>query len=547
MAREAVADRRPDAFLVRRLSDAAQPELLVDVRRHPVVHAGRADHHRHRADDALHAAGRSRLQVGRDHHARRQFRLADPLSARQRRRDVLPRRLYPHVPRPVLRLLQGAARSAVDPRRHHLSADDGDRLHGLRAGLGPDELLGGDRDHQSVLGHSRHRRIHRHLAVGRLRGRQSDAQPFLLVALPAAVRDRRRGGAACLGAARLGSEQPDRHRAEVGQGYGAVHALCDGQGRLHHCLLLHLLRLVRVLHPELPRPRRQLHSCQSGGDAGGNRAGMVLPAVLRDPALDPEQADRRLRAVWLDRHPGLPALARYLAGAFRALPAAVPPVLLASRDLLCRARLARYQAAGGHLRDPLARLHVLLLRLFPDRPAAARHLREDQAAAEFDFGIGFGRESVSGGIVMTMQRTIIALTLAGSLAAIAAPALAQEHQVAPPKLSWSFAGPFGKYDEAQLQRGFKIFREVCANCHSMNLLSFRNLAEAGGPGFSTAQVAAVAAEYKVKDLDDKGDQVDRAGRPADHFPSPFANELAAKATHGVAPPDMSTLAKARTY
>ena len=148
---------------------------------------------------------------------------------------------------------------------------------------------------------------------------------------------------------------------------------------------------------------------------------------------------------------------------------------------------------------------------------------------------------------MTMQRTIIALTLAGSLAAIAGPALAQEHQVAPPKLSWSFAGPFGKYDEAQLQRGFKIFREVCANCHSMNLLSFRNLADAGGPGFSTAQVAAVAAEYKVKDLDDKGDQVDRAGRPADHFPSPFANELAAKATHGVAPPDMSTLAKARTY
>ena len=148
---------------------------------------------------------------------------------------------------------------------------------------------------------------------------------------------------------------------------------------------------------------------------------------------------------------------------------------------------------------------------------------------------------------MTMQRTIIALTLAGSLAVIAAPAGAQEHQVAPPKLNWSFAGPFGKYDEAQLQRGFKIFREVCANCHSMNLLSFRNLADAGGPGFSAAQVAAVAAEYKVKDLDDKGDQVDRAGRPADHFPSPFANELAAKATHGVAPPDMSTLAKARTY
>ena len=59
-----------------------------------------------------------------------------------------------------------------------------------------------------------------------------------------------------------------------------------------------------------------------------------------------------------------------------------------------RARLARHQAAGGHLCHPLARLHVLLLRLLPDRPAAARHLREDQAAAEFDFGIGSGREGV---------------------------------------------------------------------------------------------------------------------------------------------------------
>jgi ubiquinol-cytochrome c reductase cytochrome b/c1 subunit len=149
---------------------------------------------------------------------------------------------------------------------------------------------------------------------------------------------------------------------------------------------------------------------------------------------------------------------------------------------------------------------------------------------------------------MTMQRTIIALTLAGSLAAAAAPAMAQEHDAPqPPRLKWSFAGPFGKYDEAQLQRGFKIYREVCANCHSMDMLSFRNLSDPGGPGFSEAQAAAVAAEYKIKDTDDKGDSIERAGRPADHFPAPFANELAAKAAHGVAPPDLSTLAKARTY
>jgi len=148
----------------------------------------------------------------------------------------------------------------------------------------------------------------------------------------------------------------------------------------------------------------------------------------------------------------------------------------------------------------------------------------------------------------TMQRTIIALTLAGGLAALGTQALAQEHDTPqPPRLKWSFAGPFGKFDQAQLQRGFKIYREVCSNCHSMNYVAFRNLADAGGPGFSEAQAAAVAAEYKIKDLDDKGDQIERAGRLADYFPAPFANTLAAAAASGVAPPDMSVLAKARTY
>ena len=65
---------------------------------------------------------------------------------------------------------------------------------------------------------------------------------------------------------------------------------------------------------------------------------------------------------------------------------------------------------------------------------------------------------------MTMKRTILAVTLAGAVAALALPAMADE-QVAPPMLRWSFAGPFGKYDEAQLQRGFKIYKEVCSNCH----------------------------------------------------------------------------------
>ncbi len=152
-------------------------------------------------------------------------------------------------------------------------------------------------------------------------------------------------------------------------------------------------------------------------------------------------------------------------------------------------------------------------------------------------------------MAMNMPRAIFATVLAGSFMAMAAPACAQlSEQVPPPPQKWSFAGPFGKYDEAQLQRGFKIYREVCSACHSLNLLSFRNLAEPGGPGFSEAQVGTIASEYRISDLDDQGNPIQRPGRPADHFPPPFANELAAKAANGgTAPPDMSTLAKARTY
>jgi len=148
---------------------------------------------------------------------------------------------------------------------------------------------------------------------------------------------------------------------------------------------------------------------------------------------------------------------------------------------------------------------------------------------------------------MILQRATILCVLAGAWMATAAPAWAQTEQAPPPRQHWSFAGPFGKYDEAQLQRGFKIYREVCSSCHSLNLLSFRNLAEPGGPGFSEAEVAQIASEYMIKDLDDKGADIERPGRPADHFPAPFPNALAAAAANSVAPPDMSTLAKARTY
>jgi ubiquinol-cytochrome c reductase cytochrome c1 subunit len=134
--------------------------------------------------------------------------------------------------------------------------------------------------------------------------------------------------------------------------------------------------------------------------------------------------------------------------------------------------------------------------------------------------------------------------------AVSAPARSQEaHAEYPERQSWSFAGPFGYYDEAQLQRGFRVYREVCANCHSMSLVPFRALAEPGGPGFSAAQVKALAAEYKIKDgPNDAGDMFERPGLPSDYLPWNFANEQQARAAlNGALPPDFSVLAKARSY
>jgi len=156
---------------------------------------------------------------------------------------------------------------------------------------------------------------------------------------------------------------------------------------------------------------------------------------------------------------------------------------------------------------------------------------------------------------MTFNRAFLTLTISAALTAgfVSFAAAAEEggnHGTPqPPRQKWSFAGELGKYDRAQLQRGFKVYREVCQNCHGMTLLSFRNLAEAGGPGFTPAQAAAVAAEYKIKDgPNDAGDMFERPGRPADRLPAPFPNENAARAANGGAyPPDMSVIAKARTY
>lgn len=118
----------------------------------------------------------------------------------------------------------------------------------------------------------------------------------------------------------------------------------------------------------------------------------------------------------------------------------------------------------------------------------------------------------------------------------------------PPRQSWTFSGPFGRFDQAQLQRGFQVYKEVCSNCHSLNLVAFRTLADPGGPGFSEAQVKALAATYKIKDgPNDAGEMYERPGRQSDYFPWAFPNAQAARAALGALPPDMSVLAKARSY
>jgi len=113
--------------------------------------------------------------------------------------------------------------------------------------------------------------------------------------------------------------------------------------------------------------------------------------------------------------------------------------------------------------------------------------------------------------------------------------------------SWSFSPPFGTYDKAQLRRGFEVYKTICANCHSMRLLSYRNLGEPGGPGFSSEAVKAIASQVQVTDgPNDKGEMFQRPARPSDRFKSPFANEqLARLANNGALPPDLSVMAKAR--
>ena len=140
------------------------------------------------------------------------------------------------------------------------------------------------------------------------------------------------------------------------------------------------------------------------------------------------------------------------------------------------------------------------------------------------------------GIILTAAALVVSF-------AVATPAQAAGGAKLPDH-GWSFEGLFGTFDQAAIQRGFQVYQEVCAGCHGVKYLSFRNLSEVG---FDEDAVKSIAAEYDIEDgPDDEGEMFTRPGLASDRIPEPFANDNAARASNnGALPPDLSLIAKAR--
>ncbi|MBR0681600.1 cytochrome c1 [Roseomonas eburnea] len=134
--------------------------------------------------------------------------------------------------------------------------------------------------------------------------------------------------------------------------------------------------------------------------------------------------------------------------------------------------------------------------------------------------------------------------IGGLLAALPSPAGAAGDEIHLPPVRFSFDGVFGTYDRASAQRGFQVYKEVCAACHAMRLISYRNLRELG---LTEQQVAAIASQVQIQDgPNDEGQMFERPGRPSDRFRSPFPNDAAARAANNNSlPPDLSVITKAR--
>jgi len=154
------------------------------------------------------------------------------------------------------------------------------------------------------------------------------------------------------------------------------------------------------------------------------------------------------------------------------------------------------------------------------------------------------------GFIGSVFAGILLISMIGNLSTYfgnkPAPLAAEEFHLEPRALHLKSDGPFGKFDKAQLQRGFQIYSEVCSACHSMKLVSFRELK---GLGYNDAEIKKIASDWKtqVPSINpDTGEASTRKALPSDAFPSPFANEIAARAANNNAlPPDLSLMTKAR--
>src|SRR5262249_33869863 len=200
-------------------------------------------------------------------------------------------------------------------------------------------------------------------------------------------------------------------------------------------------------------------------------------------------------------------------------PADLPLVLLGVRPQLRRPRLFRFAAARGHLPRARATVHDLLFPVLPRGDAGGGMDRETKGAAgqhhriRARSGGGAAGDEASGASppragagAMNVGMLRAFARVAGVAAAFAlqiGPALAADdatdiatHEPSFEAQSWSFNGPFGVYYNAQLKRGFLVYKTICSNCHSMRLLSYRNLAESGGPEFSPDEVKDIAAQVQ---------------------------------------------------
>ena len=145
------------------------------------------------------------------------------------------------------------------------------------------------------------------------------------------------------------------------------------------------------------------------------------------------------------------------------------------------------------------------------------------------------------GLAAVVAAGAVLLSGLGSVEAADAPhtPMARQH--------WSFGGVLGHFEDAQLQRGFKVYTEICARCHGVKRLAFRNLAQPGGPSFPEAAVKSLAATYQVDaEPNEEGKVVKRPATLADHIPPPFRNDQEARFTlNGALPPDLSLIVRAR--